>query len=107
MDRLVELAVRVARIKNVAAFRSLVIPLSRLRSNRIAAQRDLVGLDDLALIKKLQRVLLFQNQHAICAECSTRWVLCRHNAEHEDNTSEYSDAHPTQLDTATAWSATL
>src|SRR5579859_3613675 len=45
VNGLVELAVRVAKIKNVGSLGSFVVPLPRLWPDRVASQRDLIRLN--------------------------------------------------------------
>ena len=65
MNRLVELAVRVARIENVNSFGSLVIPLLGLRPDRISTQGDFVALDNFPLVEQLQSAFALEHHNAI------------------------------------------
>ena len=65
VNRLVKLAMRVPRIQNVLAFGRLVIPLPRLRPNRISTECHPVRLHDFAAAKELQRAFFLEHNNAI------------------------------------------
>ena len=58
----IELAVLVAAIENVQTLRSLVIALLLLLADRRTTQRYFVLLQNLAVIKQLERAFAFQHQ---------------------------------------------
>src|SRR5580692_9095539 len=60
VNRLVELAVRVARIEHIEAFGSFVVSLARLGTNRIATQRNFVTLDYFSMVDQLQGPVLLE-----------------------------------------------
>ena len=65
VNRFVKLAARIARIQNVLALGSFVIPLPRLRPDRFSAKGHLVGFHNLPAAKQLQRVLSLQHDNTI------------------------------------------
>ena len=65
MNRAIVLTLGISPVKNVMSFRSSVISLVRLRSNRLTAQRDSVGLKHLPLGIQDQLALFLQNDNRI------------------------------------------
>jgi murein DD-endopeptidase MepM/ murein hydrolase activator NlpD len=96
VDRLVKLAMRIAEVEHINSFRRFVIALPRLRTDRLRAQRHFESLQNLVTVEKLERPLLFENQHAIRAQPPLHSRL-RH-ANHTEQTCsssdrEHSDTH--------------
>jgi hypothetical protein len=62
-----KLAMRIAAVDHVHAFGSAVIPLLRFRSHRLAAQGNLVSLDDLTRFQQFQRALFLVHDDLVSA----------------------------------------
>ncbi len=92
MNRFVKLAVRVAGIANVNSFRSLVVPLLSLRSDRIPAQRNSVGFDHRPVALQLKDTFLLEHDNSVRTQSI---VVSRRDgqAHAERQARKYSDAH--------------
>jgi murein DD-endopeptidase MepM/ murein hydrolase activator NlpD len=65
VDGLVKLAVGIAEVEHVDAFRSFVISLPGFRTDCFPAQRDLVSLENLSVMQQLELAFFLENQHAV------------------------------------------
>lgn len=72
VDRLVKLAVRIAEVENINAFRRLVIALSGFRTDRVAPQSDLVRLDLSPVALQSQNAFLLQNNNPVSKQRRNR-----------------------------------
>ena len=92
MDRLVELAVGIAKVQDVDPLGRFVVSLPRLRSDGITAQSDSVRLDYLTLTKQLQCVLLLKHEYPV----GVQGRLCSHLGEAESAKATKSEGSTNQ-----------
>ena len=65
VDGTVELAVRIAPVEPIDAFRSLVVALPDLGTDGIGSERDLVSPQHLVVAQKRERVSFFKDKNAV------------------------------------------
>ena len=108
VDRSVELAVRIPRVKNVEAFGSFVVALPGLGTDRIAAKSDFIALDHFALLQECKGTIFLQDDDAIGMQSRSRPRLCyRQNGKQRDQRGELSGTHREDYKRVDSGNATL